>query len=171
MSMSEEIDKQEEFVPIPGFPGYAANRLGQIRGRSGYLCPARDAKGYRLTTLNGKCVRVHRVIAKTFLGECPDGLQVDHIDGNRGNNRLSNLRYVTPQGNSDNMKRLGNGPVGTKNAKARLSEGIVRVVDDMLILGFGCAEISRIFGVGENTINDIKHRKTWRRVPCKRKTV
>ena len=58
MSMSEEIDKQEEFVPIPGFPGYAANRLGQIMGRSGYLLqnlgpfPSHDRGAHRWRRVN-----------------------------------------------------------------------------------------------------------------------
>lgn len=46
-----------------------------------------------------KIVYVHRIIAETFIGEIPDNMQVDHIDRNRTNNSVSNLRIVTPKEN------------------------------------------------------------------------
>lgn len=49
-----------------------------------------------------KIVYVHRVIAETFIGEVPQGMQIDHIDRNRQNNALSNLRIVTPKENLAN---------------------------------------------------------------------
>lgn len=61
--------------------------------------------GYWATFVNikGVCTRVmiHRVVAECWLGPCPDGLQVDHIDRNSQNNDYRNLRYVT---HSEQMK-------------------------------------------------------------------
>ena len=42
---------------------------------------------------------VHRMVAEVFLGPCPDGHEVDHIDGNKQNNSLSNLQYLTKEEN------------------------------------------------------------------------
>lgn len=67
-------------------------------------------KGYYVTFIhiNGrgpdsKTVRVmiHRAVAEAWLGPCPEGLQVDHIDRNPHNNHYTNLRYVT---HSEQMK-------------------------------------------------------------------
>lgn len=43
---------------------------------------------------------VHRLVAEAFLGTCPEGLQVDHINGRKADNRLCNLCYVTARENS-----------------------------------------------------------------------
>ena len=56
---------------------------------------------------NGKSntKRVHRLVAETFLGE--SDLQVDHIDGDKLNNRLDNLEYVTPKENTQRAWKKG----------------------------------------------------------------
>ena len=65
--------------------------------------------GYMTVNLskNGKSntKRVHRLVAETFLGE--SDLQVDHIDGNKQNNKLDNLEYVTPKENTQRAWKNG----------------------------------------------------------------
>lgn len=58
-----------------------------------------SGKGYLAVNLhrNGRKFRqyVHRIVAETFLGPCPDGLEVHHRDGDKSNNAATNLEYVT----------------------------------------------------------------------------
>lgn len=49
-----------------------------------------------------KHINVHRLVMLSFVGPCPQGMCVDHKDGNKHNNRLSNLEYVTL---SENLRR------------------------------------------------------------------
>lgn len=74
----------------------------------GYLrvC-VRKAQGYRAES-------VHRLVAEAFLGPCPEGLQVNHIDENKTNNRVDNLEYVTCAQNNNH---------GDRTAKAALALG------------------------------------------------
>lgn len=72
----------------------------------GYLAEGRslsvNGQGYAQGWVGGKVVRIHRVIAGASPGEI-----VDHIDGDRLNNRRSNLRIVTREQNQINCKGRG----------------------------------------------------------------
>lgn len=63
-------------------------------------------------------VKVHRLVYMTFVGDIPDGMQIDHIDGNALNNNLKNLRCVSPKENSNNpntvwkLRGVNNGMYG-----------------------------------------------------------
>lgn len=60
-----------------------------------------DTKGYLTTNFCGRSVRVHRIILLMHTGEFPK--VVDHIDGDKLNNRLDNLRVATPSQNQHNQ--------------------------------------------------------------------
>lgn len=67
--------------------------------------PSLSPHGYLTTTvmINGKrkTIPIHSAVAKSFLGDkTVDGLVVNHKDGNKQNNRLDNLEWVTPQENT-----------------------------------------------------------------------
>jgi len=88
--------------PIKDYPGYEVNRLGQIRTKTGrILKPFDDHRGYLRVTLGGKNVRVHLIVAKTFIPN-PDNLPVvNHKRGKKHDNRASQLEWCTY---SDNTK-------------------------------------------------------------------
>ena len=59
-----------------------------------------DKYGYKVTTINGKQEKVHRIVISAFKGD--SALTVDHLNGNKQDNRLENLEYVTA---GENAKR------------------------------------------------------------------
>lgn len=52
-------------------------------------------------------LEIHRLMIETFVGEIPKGMQVNHIDGDRYNNKLSNLEVVTPLENMQHAHKNG----------------------------------------------------------------
>jgi len=74
-----------------------------IRKRSGKKVGAKpDPNGYGVVKVNGKVYKAHRIIFKFVHGYLPDML--DHRDGNRMNNNITNLRPATAQENNRNSK-------------------------------------------------------------------
>ncbi len=111
---------EEEFVPIPGFEGYQISRDGVIRScklrkmimkshinRYGYVGIELQKNGERYGTT------VHRLLALTFISNPLNYEEVNHIDGNKLNNSISNLEWVTKSMNSLHRHRvLGKTPPG-----------------------------------------------------------
>ena len=87
------------------FENYLINREGQIINTSIHkLLSFSERNGYLRVNLsqNNKQhqLSVHRLVYETFIGPIPKDMLIDHIDGNRANNKLNNLRLVTQ---SENM--------------------------------------------------------------------
>ena len=54
--------------------------------------------GYFIIQLE-KCMTIHRIVAETFIESIPKGYDIDHIDGDKSNNNVTNLEIVTHQEN------------------------------------------------------------------------
>jgi hypothetical protein len=70
--------------------------------------------GYRILMIDNKFYRLHRMIFLYHHGYLTDGLQIDHIDGNPGNNRIENLREATRSQNMQNGKIHSDSKSGVK---------------------------------------------------------
>lgn len=60
--------------------------------------------GYLLCDINKKKMKVHTLVAYAFLGPRPEGLEIDHFDRNKLNNKADNLRYITRSKNMINRE-------------------------------------------------------------------
>lgn len=76
-----------------------------IRKRTGKPCGQRanNGKGYARVWVNGRYLYAHRIIYAIIHGEMPEG-EIDHINGNRIDNRIENLREVSTVENMHNSK-------------------------------------------------------------------
>lgn len=99
-----------EWKPVPGFDGaYEASTDGDIRSlRTGKLLPKKKmGAGYIKADLHANGDRrqtsAHRVIAATFIGSV-DGFEVNHINGDKTDNRVCNLEIVTKSQNEQHSR-------------------------------------------------------------------
>ena len=63
-----------------------------------------DSYGYEMAAIDRVPRRVHRLLWEYYMGEIPEGMYIDHKNGIRSDNRLSNLRLATNQQNSSNRE-------------------------------------------------------------------
>ena len=83
-------------------------RTGEITRTFGCV----NGRGYRVARIGRKTPRVHRVIYAAFNGGIDSGMQVDHIDGDKQNNSISNLRQLT---NLQNCRAFRSIKIGTSS--------------------------------------------------------
>lgn len=104
----------EEWRQIDGFQDYQVSNLGNVKSfkqdKNGKLLSLKsNATGYVVVKLynNGQDYNkmVHRLVLETFCPTTDKDKEVDHINRNRNDNRLENLRWVSP---SENCKNKNN---------------------------------------------------------------
>ena len=120
--------ENEEWRDIPGYEGfYQVSNLGRVkRIKAGHgtksgtvLKTVTDSNGYILVGLckNAKqqLYLAHRLVAQAFIPNSKNKPEIDHIDGNRQNNYVNNLRWVTHKENINNpytIKKIGRAHIG-----------------------------------------------------------
>lgn len=92
---------KEKWEKVDGWPAYEVSSLGKIKNiKTGKFlkCPTNNAGRPRMTACHNGAMKdlyVHQVVAAAFLGPCPRGLEINHINGDKADNRSKNLEYVT----------------------------------------------------------------------------
>lgn len=173
--MAEGVS-EEEWRGVVAAPGYEVSNLGRVRrstaGRATFagrlLSPIRMACGYFAArpVVGGKNTQqyVHRMVAAAFIGPCPSGMEVNHIDGVKTNNAVTNLEYVTHAENMCHASGAGLMPSGARHPQARLSEDDVRGIRSARASGESFGSISRRMGVSISHVFNISNSKSRRDV-------
>lgn len=144
-----------------GQPSYAVSREGKVYSlkSSRFLKSFSDTSGYQYIECyeHGKKHKfaVHRLVALAFLDNPENKKEVNHKDGNKSNNHLSNLEWVTPSENCIHAERTG-----LRN-NAKLDDFTVHNICTKLCEGFRVCDISSMFGIPRSYISDIKNKKTY----------
>lgn len=123
-----------------------------------------ESNGYMIVNVHdgkrNRAVRVHRLMAETYFGESP--LVVDHKDGKKGNNELSNLEYVSYGENNRRAKELGlNKNRGENSHYARLTEAQVMELITDYRGGMTAKEVAKKYRIGAQTVYAIANGRRW----------
>lgn len=107
--------EQEIWKQHPIYSAYEVSNFGAVRNKANkkVLSPREDKDGYNSVHLrigiereNGIYQLIHRMVADTFLDSIENKPYVDHIDRDRKNNYVGNLRYVDAKENAANRKKI-----------------------------------------------------------------
>lgn len=188
MSSRKTIEEWEaegvELRPIPDVVGYAAGSDGHVYS---FLRPASrvnhkpkyQTKAVRLrgslTRGNGRPyvnlwwrgsrkIYVHRAVAEAFHGPCPEGMECSHLNGDKTDNRSSNLAWETHPDNAKRGRKHGSYATGERHGSAKLSEEDVRKLRGCVRRGMSRRRTAKLFGVSPATVYDIMTGKTWSHV-------
>ena len=172
----------KKLFPIKGYEGvYGLTMDGRVwsypklRKRSGYLhngvwlkqIPNID--GYWVVYIrdNGKniCVRVHRLLAMTFIPNPYNKCCVNHKDGDKQNNQLDNLEWCSVKENVEHASIKGLRIIGGAHHWSKLNEAQILAIRKILEYGkLSHKKISQIFRVSKPTITAINTRRNWKHV-------
>lgn len=137
--------------------------------------PGKD--GYVHTSINGGdfgMIRgMHRIVATAFIPN-PDNLpEVNHIDGNKINNRVDNLEWVTKKENQYHASYILNKRIGEDCWKSKLNDEIVLEIYELCKdKSLSYQEIAELYNVSSDTPHQIASGRTWEHLklkPLKRK--
>lgn len=168
----------EEWRPVAGFEGlYEVSNYGWVKAlprtlehgcRNGMvrqqyeekiLSPDKGKYGHERVTLRkeGHSTRVliPRLVMETFVGPCPVGLEVCHIDSDPSNNRLDNLKYDSRKENQREKFRVGNGP------KQKLTVNDIPIIRERIRNGDSAKDIASDYNIGVRQIYYINSGRTW----------
>jgi hypothetical protein len=162
-----------QFANIPGHDGYAASDDGRIwscrHNRWGYsnvwrelVTVANNKYGRRMTQIGRASgpVYVHHLVLSAFVGPRPEGMECLHINGNAGDNRLSNLRWGTREENLADF-RLHGRKKGERHHNAKVTADVVRDIRRRAAQGETHQSIADRIHVRREAVSKIVRRERW----------
>ncbi len=170
----------EEWRTVEEFPTYEVSNLGRVRRLPiSKFFPTVQLRKIMFNPVTGYCElilcenyvkkmrRIHRLVAAAFLGD-PDGLQINHKDGDRTNNRLDNLEIVTCSENhrhaidvlgKDTSKQACK---GEQNGGCKFRESDVLAILELYRNGMRGFEIASLFGMSRSQVYRIVNGQSWK---------
>lgn len=160
---------------IPGFPGYYATRDGGIvstknRKHSRLLRQHPTPNGYLSVCLsiNGRKItkKVHTLILSAFSYPWGRRMQCDHINGNRHDNRIANLRWLSARGNvRAAVKRLKENTGRSRRPRRKMCDHDAADIICLFQMGLSASAVAALSGFRAERAVKVKSGKLWPDLP------
>ena len=177
------MSPDEEWRPIPGFPGYEVSARGRLRSldrlvetsnhagpmisyRTGCILSPYLDRGYYQHVLHGpegrKCLTANVAVALAWHGPRPTPEhEAAHFDGDRVNNTPGNIRSATASENCADRIRHGTQPRGEQHGNAKLSDRDIREIRSLRARGAKLSDLAATFGICKSSAHNITSRRYW----------
>lgn len=107
---------------------------------------------------------IHRLIAEAFIPNPDNKAYVNHKDGNRHNNHVSNLEWTTPSENTQHAVDIGLKRTGVLSPNSILNEEQVHEICRLLAEGRRVKDIKDMFGISQSIVSEIKAKKKYKAI-------
>ena len=169
--MREETFTNEEWREIEGFPRYQVSNYGRVKSftnpnkpkilrphqlKSGYLM-VHLAKGEEWGSNETECVRIHKLVADAFIPNPLNRCHIRHINQDRTDNRVENLRWTTPEESANDPITKANRMAAVPQRIEKISKPVLVYDEDLNLLSAftSTAETARKLGLQQGNIVNV----------------
>lgn len=156
--MADRVDTSLPYHAATGL--YVDLAAGAVFNRHGRQVGSSRGHDYKRVSKHQRLYYVHRLVWESAHGPLPDGSVVDHINGDKSDNRIANLEAVS---HSENMRRAGHAGLMARGERS----GVARLRDsDVLAIrsdsGITDTEWAKRLHVARSTVSNARTGRAWR---------
>jgi len=161
-----ELDSNLVWKKSPNGEYWVSERGDIYVIRTGYKLNIKPCKlsGYYKIGKDTGFYSLHRLVYASFVGDIPEGMQINHIDGDKGNNHISNLELCTARENVQHAHATGlaSGHVGEDNGNAKVTESDILGMYELFKQGYTNDFVGNLYGLHSRYISLVRHGKRWK---------
>ena len=160
--------EQRDIAPIDFLPDTFISKDGKLwrNGKEKKFTVA--VNGYEVVSFSfknkTKTFTKHRLLLHAFVSPCPEKCEALHINGNKLDNRLENLRWGTRKENVADAIKHGTATIGSRNGGAKLTDEMVKTIRLSKTIGKSVDKLSNQFNVSMITIKRVLDGLTYKGV-------
>ena len=162
-------NNMEIWKDIEGFRElYQVSNLGRIRRKDNHkvLKPLILTKGYKgvrlyYTKKDAVTKKIHRLVAKYFIGNPLNLPQVNHKDGNKNNNKAINLEWCSNEYNMNHAITNDLIKLGEDRTSSKCTEDSLQYIQKLIDCKFTIKQLSIVYCISKNSMKDIIRNKSY----------
>lgn len=122
-----------------------------------------NTNGYLSVKMGGKLESIHRLVGGLFIPNPYNKKEINHIDGDKTNNKVENLEWVSPNENIQHkIHQLGKEHRGSKNGMAKLTLEQVEKIKMLYQSGYSQKKLGEMYGITQGKISNVVNGKSYK---------